>query len=164
MRTNGRRGRCFPASSWTGEQLFLTSWPRSVAGAGRRQSRKLGAWLDEAFRLSWARHLAEMTSMPLGAFAESDENSAEFGASASYRLAVQLLVARGLQQQAHANAGVSLQDLATGFALLRQGRHAAALKHADFSLFAELFMLQGLERWLERLDGRPDLLQRAWPC
>src|SRR5262249_27585646 len=72
-----------------------------------------------------------------------------------------LLVARGLQQQYQGNPDLYIGHLRTGLALARNMRHRTILQSVSASTQRESRALTGLERWLERLDGRPDLLRRA---
>ncbi len=63
--------------------------------------------------------------------------------------------------QARGDPAAFLEHLETGLALVRQVRHLEPSPLYPHAVSAELDLLRGVERWLERLDGRPDLLRRA---
>jgi hypothetical protein len=75
--------------------------------------------------------------------------------------AATLLTARGLQLQAGGQPEAFVDNLQTGLAVVRSMRHTSVSLGALRSPQMEATMSRGVERWLERLDGRPDLLRRA---
>ncbi len=112
----------------------------------------MAAWLDEMFQQPWAGQLAKATPMAPGIVGEE---------LYAYARTAELLVARGLQAQAHGDPVAFVKHLATGLALVRQGRHGAPSDHSRITWATEMFLLQGIERWLERQDGRPELLRQV---
>jgi hypothetical protein len=124
---------------------------------------KLGARLDEAFRQPWARQLADAAHMPLGIVTELQGRTwANMeGSSNSPMQAVHLLAARGLHLQAQGDPAAFVDNLEIGLALVRHLSHAQPPFSPMDPIIAELHLFQGVERWLERLGPRPDLLRRA---
>ncbi len=129
-----------------------------VAGDGQ-----LAAFLDRVFAEEWARELAESADHPTGVAA--DPREATFSTPVRPRpadLAAQLLIARGLQRQADGDPAAFVGHLRSGLALARNLRHGCPSWGLWAGESVDTFrMLPAVERWLERLDGRPDLLRRA---
>ncbi len=120
-------------------------------------------WLNETFRDPWAGDLAAAVRRPLGVVGDVTTMMPHTGwnPNEGASLAVNLLVARGLQLQAEGNPAPFVDHLATALALLRQARHLKPTRVVGLYQSIEPDLLAGLERWLERLDGRPDLLRRV---
>jgi hypothetical protein len=125
---------------------------------------ELGEWLDEVFQRDWHRALAQAAALPPGTV--EDPRRYNFNsASRTYdnaEAAGALLAARGLQRQrADADPAAFVECLRTGLALSRHMAHNATFAGARTGRVVERVMLLALERWLEGLAGRPDLLRRA---
>ncbi len=123
------------------------------------------SWLDAFYRCPWPDKLAETVRRPLGVVEDVQSRFPGDRTTATFRNqdaeVVQVLVARGLQLQARGDPAVFLEHLETGLALIRQLRHLAPAPLYPIAEPAERDLLRGVERWLERLHGRPDLLRRA---
>jgi hypothetical protein len=119
--------------------------------------------LDEAFRGPWVEQLAVVVRRPLGLVEDVTGLTPETSPRAieNALFAVHLLLARGLQQQARGDPESFVEHLATGLALVRQARHLEPTAIVTMVRTAELDLLRGVDRWLERLAGRPDLLRRV---
>jgi hypothetical protein len=125
--------------------------------------RPLAAFVELMSNDAWARDLAHSAELPAGVVADPRETvflslrdqlqAAEFAAA--------LLAARGLQRQAEGDPAAFLASLKTGLALARNLRHHTVSMSVLRSRQVEARLEEGVERWLERLDGRPDLLRRA---
>jgi hypothetical protein len=137
------------------QEVVSRGWPAENA--------RLGAWVDDAFRRPWAEKLAEAARMPPGIVEDLQSVTLWTPLQASDRAAdaAALLAARGLQLQARGDPAAFLDHLATGLALVRQVRHRAPSAALPPAWSAQTFLLEGVERWLERLGKRPDLLRRA---
>jgi hypothetical protein len=128
-------------------------------------NRRLAAFLDSTFDEVWAKELAESAGHPTGMVVDPRETTLATQFSiAEVRTpheAAILLVARGLQREAEGDAAVFVDNLRTGLALARSLRHQSGWFPSAISARVETRMLRGVEKWLEGLDGRPDLLRRA---
>jgi hypothetical protein len=82
----------------------------------------------------------------------------ELGASST---ASELLIARGLQQQHNGDPAAFIEKLRVGLALNRNMRQRTTQLSLQVATTVERQSVSGVERWLERLNGRPDLLRRA---
>src|SRR5262249_32399958 len=124
---------------------------------------RLGAFVDLMSNDAWARDLARSAELPAGVVADPREMvflslDPQLQAADS---AAALLAARGLQRQADGDPAAFLGSLKTGLALARNLRHHTVSRSVLRSRQVEARLEEGVERWLERLDGRPDLLRRA---
>ncbi len=72
-----------------------------------------------------------------------------------------VLAVSGLRRQAHGNDAAFVEDLRVGLSLSRNLRHYGPPRNAAIGKSVEGILLIGADRWLERLDGRPDLLKQA---
>jgi hypothetical protein len=126
-----------------------------VAGDGR-----LGAFLDRVFEDPWARDLAEAADLPTGVLVDPRELNAGSPLPVAQSAAT-LLVARGLQRQAEGDPSVFVENLRAGLALARNLRRRTVPIAGQISFHIDQQLARGVERWLERLDARPDLLRRA---
>jgi hypothetical protein len=124
----------------------------------------LGDFLDRTFATDdWARKLADAAAQPTGTLLAPRGTTPALVAP-EFRIAgtaATLLAARGLQLQEAGQPEAFLDHLETGLALARTERHFADNVGAIRSASVEATLCRGVERWLERLDGRPDLLRRA---
>jgi hypothetical protein len=139
-------------------------WAKNVADRGWLASDgPLGAVLDAAFDDPWARDLAATAELPTGFVADPRDmtfvsRGPELNAAET---AAVLLVARGLQRQAQGDPAAFVGHLRTGLALARNLRHHTVSGSVRTGREVESRLAHGVERWLERLDGRPDLLREA---
>jgi hypothetical protein len=129
----------------------------------KADDRELGLFLDTVFDDRWARDLARAAELPTGLLEDPRGRTLATPERGffSAREAAALLVARGLQQEFAGKPDVFVSDLRTGLAMVRNLRHGTLSLGSLDGNAAEWFMAAGVERWLERLDGRPDLLRRA---
>jgi hypothetical protein len=143
--------------------FFYLAHARYAAEHGWKDSApRVGAWLDLMFGDSWARDLAEAADHPTGIVLDPRElNASAVPLINEARNVPVLLVARGLQRQAGGDPAAFVEHLRVGLALARNLRHRTITFSAYVSRGVETEMLRGAELWLQRLDGRPDLLRRA---
>jgi hypothetical protein len=134
-----------------------------VAAHGWRPSRDLAApFLDVMFEDDWAKDLAAASELPTGvAFDPRELNLANSPDLFIQYDAGVLLVARGLQLQADDHPEGFVAKLRMGLSLARNIQHRSPPSIFGFGRYADWRVLRGVERWLERLDGRPDLLRQA---
>jgi ABC-type transport system involved in multi-copper enzyme maturation permease subunit len=137
--------------------VVVHGWPQH----GRTE---LAGWLNDWFADdSWLGPLAEAADQPLGVVEsprDLDINSLLNNIQEA-RTVVSLLVARGLQEQAAGRPEVFVENLRLGLNLSRNLRHKSPIIMMLVSQAVELTLLSGLDRWLERFDGPPELLARA---
>ncbi len=135
---------------------------RAVAYAGwSNDHRDLATFLDRLFQGGWPGKLAEAANLPTGVIidprTEPDDGTL---LSESYD-ANNFLVARGLQRQAEGDPGAFVENLRIGLALTRNLRRRTTLLSVSTARGQQRLLTQGVGVWLENLDRRPDLLQRA---
>jgi hypothetical protein len=123
----------------------------------------LAAALDQVFKDPWAQQLAEAADQPPGVMIDPrDLNSSSLLPELSgARAAIRLLGPRGLQRQAEGHPEEFVGSLHTGLALTRNLRNRSILMSALAARATESVLVGYTERWLDRLDGRPDLLRQA---
>jgi hypothetical protein len=128
----------------------------------KADDRDFARFLDKVFADRWSRDLAEAATHPTGRV----ENPRDFTLATpergffSAREASLFLSARGLHRQFGGKPEVFVDNLRTGLALARNLRHGTISRDFDAPV-VEWNMGNGVARWLERLDGRPDLLRAA---
>jgi hypothetical protein len=133
--------------------------PQAAPGRGA----ELEPWLDEMFRGDWAADLGAAARLPLGVLQDPRHvtTGQPLPAAEQGELAARLLTARALQLQARGESRAALEQLAVVLALSRQLRHKAVTWSYRGGLLAEQTALEGLDRWLEQLGRKPDLLRSA---
>jgi hypothetical protein len=123
----------------------------------------LDQWLDHLFAGEWAGKLREAAVTPPGML--EDPRQADWfrfpDVPQRCLWAARLLTARALQLQARGEDQAGLEHLAVALALSRQVRHLGTSSCLSAGVAAETVTLEGLDRWLERVGPRPDLLRRA---
>jgi hypothetical protein len=124
---------------------------------------ELGDVLDAVFKDEWPAKLNQAAQEPLGLVEDPRRISL-----ASHERAIDparttgmLLAVRGLQCQAQGDPEVMLGHLESGLALARNLGHRSTVLSALAGRSVETNLLRALDRWLEQLDGRPDLLRPA---
>jgi hypothetical protein len=120
-------------------------------------------FLDRMFALDWAFGLADAAGLPTGVLIDPRDATVSLVAPQfeAATTAATLLSARGLQLQDHGAAEAFVDNLRTGLAVARALRHVSSSFAVSHVPYVESPLCRGVERWLERLDGRPDLLRRA---
>ena len=124
----------------------------------------LGAWLDEVFGNDLWKELARIDNLPTGVVEDPRRLTAgsRLRCVEPSRLAGTLLAARGLQMQKEANRPeVFVAHLKTSLALVRNLEHGAPSAAAAVARQIEADQLTALDRWLEQLPNRADLLRKA---
>jgi hypothetical protein len=136
-------------------EAVVRGWPEKAP--------ELSAWLDRKFAQSWSRELAAAVPLPLGVVEDVQSRTLWTPQQAVPQAprAAQLLVARGLQQQAQGDPAVFVEHLATGLAMVRQARHLEPTDAYWSIEAAETVLLQGVELWLEGPGTGPELLRRV---
>jgi hypothetical protein len=123
----------------------------------------LASFLDAVFRETWARDLAAAADLPPGPLIDVRNVTAatplpQYQAAST---AAMLLTARALQRQDGGDPAAFVDNLRTGLAIIRNIRQTPVVISEFIAPGLEAILCRGVERWLERLDGRPDLLRRT---
>jgi hypothetical protein len=135
--------------------VLQEGWPDHDTG--------LGSWLDQICQGEWIAHLREAAALPMGVV----EDPRRIGAATRiitnpvYQRAAQVLAARALQVQARGEHALALNHLLWALALSRNLRHHAVEAFYQQGQDVEAIVLQGLDRWLDRLGPQAGLLKRA---
>jgi ABC-type transport system involved in multi-copper enzyme maturation permease subunit len=121
----------------------------------------LAAWLDGAFKGEWAGLLRQSADLPPGGLADPPGGAVVKIDVDRSRRAADLLVVRAVQLQAADRDAEALEPLVSALGLSRQMRQRAPAYAYRLGLDAERIALDGLDRWLEKVASRPDLVRRA---
>jgi hypothetical protein len=141
-----------------------------IAHGWTHDDRELAAYLDglfvgdwlQAWR-DWVRPLEEAADLPPGMVADlriETVDDADRAAVPAGWIGL-VLTARGLQRQAAGHDEDFVENLRIGLALARSLRRHAPVQDVAVGSRIEGVLFEGLELWLEHLNGRPDLLRRA---
>lgn len=147
-----------PQSQSYRQQMYLVprhGWPADRPDAD--------AWLDGLFTSDWDKPLYVAATKPLGVI---EDPTAQYVNSplAAFDVLQEMplvLLARGLQGQARGDPAAYVRCLDAALALARNARHKSTAWYAQAGRRVETQALESLDRWLERLAGRPDLLRQA---
>ncbi len=137
------------------EKVLDHGWPENDA--------ELAAWLDKINAGEWLAMLKEAADMPPGMV--EDMRNLTFMSSlpvaSNSKELTTVLAVRGLQRQAAGDDEVFVENFRIGLQLSLAMRHRAPALDVYHGRENEVLLLKALDRWLERLHGRPDLLRRA---
>jgi len=140
---------------WRARDVLDRGWNRDDAD--------LAAWLDKLFADEWVGMLKKSADLPLGTFDDLrnlTENSLLPATQTARDVAVVLAV-RGLQRQADGDDEAYVEYLRIGLNLSQTMRHRALPIDVLLGRAVEVDLIKGLDRWLEKLHGRSDLIQKA---
>ncbi len=131
-------------------------------GWSNRGSERLGRWMDRVFAVDWDRDLARAAELPPGPLVDGRELTvaSEVGEISTAFTAGTLLVARGMRRQARGEPEAFVEDLRISLWLDRCLERTWAVSGRPAPLI-EWPAMRALDSWLERLQGRPDLLRRV---
>jgi hypothetical protein len=125
------------------------------------ESHVLNAWLDRVFAGGWVKLLDEIHEKPLGVF--DDPRTVDFFSPPDLprdlREMILAMRARGAQLQQTGRPEEFVRLFRGGLAVTRCARNKTGMRTPEFALDCEETLLAGLAEWLDRLDGRPDLLR-----
>jgi hypothetical protein len=145
------------------EQTFVRTEPLAGLVPGQRRPDRKGSAEFRRDSDQVLAELAEAANLPPGIVADPRETTflSPLVQVTTGPLAAALLTERGRERQVAGDPAAFADNLRTGLAVARNLRHGSGTNGAFFSVAVERIMSLGVERWLERLDGRPDLLRRA---
>ncbi|MHB8736611.1 MAG: hypothetical protein ACYC6M_15015 [Terriglobales bacterium] len=137
------------------EETLKHGWPK--------EKTELSAWLDAMFQENWMAELAEVPDLPLGVLDDPRRLTvnSRLDKVQPARLLTLVLAVRGLQQQAAGRDEVFVENLRIGLAISRTLQHDSPLLPTLVGRSTEGVCLAGLDRWLEKLRGHPELLKRV---
>ena len=138
------------ASQGVGRRLVVQR-PRPGALVGQDVLRRLGAMLKKA---------AELPTSPFDNVADLTVGSSLPATQTAREVAVVLAV-RGLQRQAAGDDEAYIENLRIGLSLSRSLRDRTFAVDLLAGRAVEGDLLTGLDRWLEKLHGQPDLIRKA---
>ncbi len=124
---------------------------------------ELSAWLDAMCQDNWMAELTAVPDLPLGVLDDPRRltMNSRLDKLQPARLLALVLMVRGLQQQAAGHDEVFADNLRIGLAVSRNLQHDSPLLTTLVGRAMESVCLSGLERWLEKLRGHPQLLKRV---
>jgi ABC-type transport system involved in multi-copper enzyme maturation permease subunit len=127
------------------------------------KDRDLPVWLDKLYAGEWATMLKQAADLPTSPF--DDVRNATFlepipATQYAHDVAVVLAV-RGLQRQAAGDDEAYVENLRIGLSLSRSMRDHTFAADLRLGRAVEGTLLKGLDRWLEKLHGKPDLIRQA---
>jgi hypothetical protein len=123
----------------------------------------LARWLDQMSATEWDRVVEQAAAKPTGVL----EDPAEFAPDSVFRHLdgvremTPVYLARALRRHAEGDPAAVPEAAAVWLAVVRTTRRDTLAVPTLASRGMELQVYQMLDRWLERLDGRPDLLCEA---
>jgi hypothetical protein len=124
---------------------------------------ELAVWLDKLYAGEWAPMLKQAADLPTSPF-DDVRNLTVFDplkATQPARELAVVLAARGLQRQAAGDDDAYVENLRIGLALSRSLRDHTPAIDLLTGRAVEGTLLTGLDRWLEKLHGKPDLIRQA---
>jgi ABC-type transport system involved in multi-copper enzyme maturation permease subunit len=123
----------------------------------------LAAWLDKLYAGEWLAVLKKAADLPTGPFDDVRNMTwlTSLPANQPAQEIAVVLVARGLQRQAAGDDAAYVENLRIGLALSRSMRDRTPAVDLLVGREVEGVLVGGLDRWLEKLHGRPDLIRQA---
>jgi ABC-2 family transporter protein len=124
---------------------------------------ELAVWLDKLYAGEWVSILKEAADLPTSPFDDvRNMTMQDLIPATEYSLSVAVVLAvRGLQRQAAGDDAAYVENLRIGLALSRSMRDRTPAIDLTYGRMVEGTLLTGLDRWLEKLHGRPDLIRQA---
>jgi hypothetical protein len=131
-------------------------------GWGRDEA-ELGKWLDHLFLGPWVAHLCGGAAAPLGLVEDPRRLTLVTNLSELQKCtwASKLFAARALQLQAQGGDKAALELFRVVLALSRQLRHNAVPGSRQIGEGVEQLALDSLDRWLDRLGKKPELVREV---
>jgi len=137
------------------EDVLALGWPSHRPDAD--------AWLDACMANGWAELLLSASAMPIGTV--EDPTELNIGSPLKHLDNLQscemLLLARGLQLQAAGHPDAFVDSVAACLSLVRNLRNKSFAVCGLVSAVVEKRTHLGIQRWLEKLGDRPDLLREV---
>jgi hypothetical protein len=144
-------------------QTYLVQLPAVLENGWPKDRPDLTQWLDAMTATGWIASLETAAAKPTGVL----EDPAELAPMTplrnidGMRQLFPLYLARALQRQSAGDPAEMPKTLAVALATIRTTRKDTIRVSVLVSNGMELQTYQALDRWLERVAGRPDLLRQA---
>ncbi len=137
------------------QNVLAHGWPN--------QRPKLDDKLDFWFEKDWYKHLKRAAQSPLGVVEDAKLLTINAHTKAWHlqTYLAQVLAVRGLQLQARGDHKAFVDNFGISLALSRNIQNHAPPHLVRIGREAELISLRSLDRWLEKLPGEPELLERV---
>ena len=121
------------------------------------------ALIESAFRTEWEELLRESAKKPTGVMDDPTEMAFDYQFTNLELLRKMMIVylAGGLQRQARGQPEVFVERLELWLSVVRNVKNRSTIQAVDSATGFEVFLFEAFDRWLEKLDARPDLLRRA---
>lgn len=162
-----------PPQAWSGGAYgtagYLTRASRTATAGWPDDRPDLDEWLDAVFKNGWEESLFVAAGKPLGVLEDPTTLDAAVWLApepvrrASLEAAIamgHLMIARGLQKQARGDPAAYVRYLDATLALARNAKNKTVDDYVFVGRRIEANALTSVDRWLERLAGRPDLLRQ----
>jgi ABC-type transport system involved in multi-copper enzyme maturation permease subunit len=123
----------------------------------------LAVWLDKMYGAEWPTMLKEAAELPTSPFDNVRNMTAMtlLPATQPAREVAVVLAVRGLQRQAAGDDEAYIENLRIGLSLSRSMRDRTPGIDLFVGRAVEGVLVGGLDRWLEKLHGRSDLIRKA---
>jgi hypothetical protein len=124
---------------------------------------QLDPWLNRVFAAEWVNDLEKAADQPPGVY-EDPRDLDYFTPPDTFLNLRDMTIAlrvRAMQRQAAGDSDAFPRLLKAGLAAVRTARYRGGLQSVDVALDSEFTLLSGLPEWLDRLDGRPDLVREV---
>ncbi len=121
------------------------------------------ALLESAFKTDWEQLLREAAKKPTGVMDDPTEMAFDYQFTNLDLLQKMMIVylASGLQKQVRGQPEVFVERLELWLSVIRNVKNRSTIQSVSVATRFELFVSRAFDRWLEKLDDRPDLLRRA---
>ena len=124
---------------------------------------QLDPWLNRVFAAEWVNDLEKAADQPPGVY-EDPRDLDYFTPPDTFLNLRDMTIAlrvHAMQRQAAGDSDAFPRLLKAGLAAVRTARYRGGLQSVDVALDSEFTLLSGLPEWLDRLDGRPDLVREV---
>ncbi|OWK46734.1 ABC transporter permease [Fimbriiglobus ruber] len=147
-----------------GQPYYLDQLTAAIATTGWPADRPdLDKWMAGMFTVHWDDALKDFPTKPIGVFENPNELSFSYQwrPTDALRMMTPVYLGRGLQRQSQGDQAAFPATLETWLAVLRTAQNKTLAPVVQTAWQSELLTHDATDRWLEHLDGRPDLLQKA---
>ena len=164
----GVRGKAVPAPMPNAPDLQPAASPvsrprKALEDGWSSNDHDLALWLDKMYSGDWAPMLKKAADLPTSPFDNVRDMTvgSSLSATQTAREVAVVLTVRGLQRQAAGDDEAYIENLRIGLSLSRSLHDRTLAVDLLAGRAVEGDLLTGLDRWLEKLHGRPDLIRKA---
>jgi hypothetical protein len=140
---------------------YVNELPAILAAGWPADRPELARWLDQMFATQWIEALQTAAAKPIGVLEDPNELTidSELKNSDPVRVMNLLLLAQALRKQADGDPAAFPSTAKLCLATQRTAGHDTLLVPTFIARSMEWQVYVALDRWLERLNNRPDLLR-----